>query len=133
MLAENGWVRRKRQEGHFVFARERIRSCAKNSDVVFFVDRNHAGSKKLRRTVGTAHKDIGLAAVAKGLQHMGDRQNVALFVNEEAVAKEAVAVATRGWGLIQLINDGADRGGGRGVLGGLPVSDCGSKATKQTG
>ena len=41
---------------------------------------------------------------------MGDGQKVTLFVNEEGVAKETVVVTARGWGLVELINDGADSG-----------------------
>ena len=65
-LAADGWLRSKRQKGHFVFALERIWRRPKNGDVVFCVHRNHVGSKKLRRTIGAADENAGLAAVAKG-------------------------------------------------------------------
>jgi hypothetical protein len=128
MLAENGCIRRKRQESYFVLARERIGRRAKNGDIVFCVHGNDVGSKELRRTIRAGDEDVGLAAVAKSLQHMGHRQNVPLFVNEEAIAKEAVAVTSGGWGLIQLINDRADRGRERGVISAPLGSDRGPKA-----
>jgi len=97
---------------------------------VFFVHSNHVSSQKLRRAIRAVDEDIGLAAVAKGFEHVGDRQNVALFVDEEAIAKKTVALATLCWRWIQLINDGADRGGERGVLAGLLGSRRGRKAAE---
>jgi hypothetical protein len=131
MLAEEGSIRRQRQESYGVLARERIRCCVKNGDIVFCVHGNHVGSNELRGTIRAGDENVGLAAVAKSLQHMGHRQNVPLFVNEEAVAKEAVAVASGGRGLIQLIDDRADRGRERGVFSSPLGNDRGPQAAEQ--
>lgn len=133
MLAEESRVRRQRQKGYLVLARERIWRRSKYGDVVFLVDGNHFGPKKLRRAIGAADENVGLSAVAKGLQNMRDGKDVTLFVDEEAVAKEAVVVAPRGWGLIQLINDGADRGRERGFFSGRLRRDNGPQAAEKTG
>lgn len=100
VLAERGGVRRQRQKRYFMLARERIWCRAENGDVVFFVHGNDGGSKKLRRAIGAADQDVRLAAVLKSFQHVSDGKHVGFFVNEEAVAEEAVAVASRGSGLI---------------------------------
>ncbi len=63
-----------------------------------------------------ADQDVGLAAVLKGLQDMGGRKEIALFVNEKGIAEETVVVTARGWRLVKLINDRADRSGKSGVV-----------------
>src|SRR5229473_4223727 len=60
-------------------------------------------------------------------------EQIALFVNEEAVAEETVAVPARGWGLVQLINDGADSGGERCVAGRLIGGRAERQATHAAG
>jgi len=68
------------------------------------------------RAVGPADKNVGLAAVAKGLNDVGGGEQVALFIDEEAVAKETVVVAASGWRLVKLVNDRADGGRKSGIL-----------------
>ncbi len=108
---------RKRQKSYFVNTGEGIGSGQENSHIVFRVRGDDGGLNELRRAVRTADENVGLAAVAESFQDVGDREEVPLFVNEEAVAKEAVAVAARGWRSVQLINHRADSGGKRGVVG----------------
>ncbi len=108
---------RKRQKSYFVNTGEGIGSGQENSHIVFRVRGDDGGLNELRRAVRAADENVGLAAVAESFQDVGDREEVPLFVNEEAVAKEAVAVAARGWRSVQLINHRADSGGKRGVVG----------------
>ena len=63
---------------------------------------------------------------------MSDRQKITLFVNEEGVAKETVMVTARGWGLVELINDGADSGGERGVVSKVIGRGTGRQAAEKT-
>ena len=63
---------------------------------------------------------------------MSDRQKITLFVNEEGVAKETVMVTARGWGLVELINDGADSGGERGVVSKVIGRGTGRQAAEET-
>ncbi len=62
---------------------------------------------------------------------MGDGQKVTLLVNEEGVAKETVVVTARGWGLVELINDGADSGGERGVVSKVIDRGTGRQAAEE--
>jgi len=62
---------------------------------------------------------------------VGDGQKVTLFVNEEGVAKETVVVTARGWGLVELINDGADSGGERGVVSKVIGRGTGRQAAEE--
>lgn len=130
-LAADGWLRSKRQKRYFVLALERIWRRPKNGDVVFCVHSNDGRLKKARRAIRAADENVGLAAVAKGFQDVGDRQKVTLFVNEEGVAKETVVVTARGWGLVELINDGADGGGERGVVSKILGRGAGRQAAEE--
>jgi hypothetical protein len=130
-LAADGWLRSKRQKGYFVFAGEGIWGGEENGDVVFRVHSDDGRLKKARRTIGAADQDVGLAAVAKGFQDVGDGQKVALFVNEEGVAKETVMVSARRRGLVELINDGADSGGERGVVSKILGRGTGRQAAEE--
>jgi hypothetical protein len=136
LLTEGGRVRGKRQKSYCMVAGERIAGGEENGDVVFGVHGDDGSLNQLRRAIGAAHKDVGLAAVVKGFQDVGDRQQIPLFVNEEPVAKEAVVVATRGWRSVELINDGADGGGERRilreVLGCGPDHQAGAETGEQT-
>src|SRR5467141_1969893 len=131
-LAAEGRVRSKRQKGHFVVAGEGIWCGEENGDVVFRVHSDDGRLEKARRAIGAADQDVGLAAVAKGFQDVGDRQKVTLFVNEEGVTKETVVVTARGWGLVELINDGADGGGERGVVSKILGRGTGRQAAEET-
>jgi len=71
------------------------------------------------RAIGAADENVGLATVPKRFKNMRGSKEVALIVNEEAVAKEAVVIATGGCGLVKLINDRADSGGERVVVDGV--------------
>ena len=93
---------------------------------------DHRRLQEPRRTIGAAHEDIGPTTVAKSLEYMGSGQQVALFVNEEPVAKKAVAITARGCGLVQLINDGTDGGRERGIVGRVLRRGAGRKAAKET-
>ena len=99
-LAAKGRVRSQRQKGHFVIAGEGVWGAEENGDVVFRVHSDDGRLKKAGRAIGAADQDVGLAAIAKSFEDVGDCQKVTLFVNEEGVAKETVAVAVRGWGLL---------------------------------
>jgi len=129
-LTAGSWLRSKRQKRYFVLALERIWRRPKNGDVVFCVHSNDGRLKKARRAIRAADQDVGLAAVAKGFQDMGDRQKITLFVNEEGVAKETVVVTARRRGLVELINDGADGGGERGVVSKILGRGPGRQAAK---
>src|SRR5437879_4504872 len=95
---------------------KRVRGGAENGDIVLGGHGNDGGLKEVRRSVGAANKDVGLAAVAEVIEDVGGREEIALFVNEEGVAEETVVVAAGGGGLVELIDDRAHRGGGRGVV-----------------
>jgi len=118
---ENGLPRRCRiggehQESDIVFAGERIRRRVENGNIVLRVDRDDGSLHETRGAVGPADKNVGLAAVAEGLNDVGGGEEVALFVDEEAVAKETVVIAARGWRLVKLINDRADGGRRNGIV-----------------
>jgi hypothetical protein len=130
-LAADGWLRSKSQKGHFVVADEGIWNGEENGDVVFGVRSDDGRLKKARWAIGVADEDVGLAAVAKSFQDVGGRQKVALLVNEEGVAKETVVVTARGWGLVELINDGADGGGRRGVVSKILGRGAGRQAAEE--
>jgi hypothetical protein len=83
---------------------------------VLCVHRDDCSLKQLGWAIAAADKDVGMAAVTKSFQNMGGREQITLFVNEEAVAKEAVAVPARGRGWVQLIHDGADCACERGAV-----------------
>ena len=131
-LTAGSWLRSKRQKRYFVLALERIWRRPKNGDVVFCVHSNDGRLKEARRAIRAADQDVGLAAAAKGFQDMGDRQKVTLFVNKEGVTKETVVVTARGWGLVELINDGADGGGERGVVSKILGRGTGRQAAEET-
>ena len=117
-LTAECWFGRKRQKSYFVNTGEGIGSGQENSHIVFRVRGDDGGLNELRRAVGATDENVGLAAVAESFQDVGDRKEVTLLVDEEAVAKEAVAVAARGWRSLKLVDDRADSGGGeRGVVG----------------
>ena len=130
-LTAGSWLRSKRQKRYFVLALERIWRRPKNGDVVFCVHSNDGRLKKARRTIGAADQDVGLAAIAKSFEDVGDCQKVTLFVNEEGVAKETVVVTARGWGLVELINDGADSGDERGVVSKVIGRGTGRQAAEE--
>src|SRR6266480_230632 len=119
-LAAEGWIMSQRQKGHFVVAGEGIWRSQENGDVVFRVHSYDRGWKQARRTIGAADQDVGLAAVLKSLQDMGGRKEIAMFVNEKGIAEETVVVTARGWRLVELINDRANRSGKSGVVGKVP-------------
>ena len=131
-MAAEGRVRSKRQKGHSVSAGEGIWGGEENGDVVFWVHSDDGRLKKARRAIGAADENVGLASVAEGFQDMGDRQKVTLLVNEEGVAKKTVVVTVRGWGLVELINDGADGGGERGVVRKVIGRGTGRQAAEET-
>ena len=131
-LTAESRVTRKRQKGHFVVAGEGIWCGEENGDVVFRVHSDDGRLEKARRAIRAADQDVGLAAVAKGFQDMGDRQKVTLFVNEEGVAKETVVVPARGRRLIKLIGNGADGGGERGVVSKVPGRGPNRQAAEET-
>jgi hypothetical protein len=100
---------------------------------VFGVHGDDGGWEKDRGAIGAADEDVGLATVAKSLQDMGRRKEIPLLVDEETVAKEAVVVATRGGGLVQLIDDGADGGGEMVVVGKGLRHGTNAEAADETG
>src|SRR6266704_113806 len=96
-LTAECWFGCQRKKGYFVNTGEGIGSGQEDSHIVFRVRGDEGRLNELRRAVGAADENVRLAAVAKSFQDMGDREEVALFVNEKAVAKEAVVVPARGW------------------------------------
>jgi len=108
---------RKRQKCYFVLAGEGIGIGKENGHIVLWIRGDDRSLNELRRTVRPADENVGLAAIAEIPHDVRDRKEVALFVNEEAIAKETVVVATRGWRSVKLINDGANSGGERGIVG----------------
>ncbi len=85
------------QEGNLVLQGEGIRRGEENGDVVLCVRGNHGRLQEAWRAIGAADEDVGLAAAPKRFKNMRGGKQVALIVNEEAVAKEAVVVAAGGW------------------------------------
>ncbi len=121
------------QEGNLVLRSEGIRRGEENGDVVLCVRGNHGRWQEARRAIEAADQNIWLAAVPKRFKNMRGSKEVALIVNEEAVAKEAVAVTTRGCGLVKLINDRANSGGERVVVDGVHGRGSDRQAAKETG
>ena len=129
-MAGSGGVGSKRQKADAEVPGKRIGRGVKNGHVMRGVRSDHGDREKLRRAIGAADDDVRLAAVAKGFQDVGDRQKVTLFVNKEGVAKETVVVTARRRGLVELINDGADGGGERGVVSKILGRGPGRQAAK---
>jgi hypothetical protein len=73
-LAAEGWVRSKQQKGHFVAAGEGIWGGEEHGDVVFRVHSDNGRLEKAGRAIRAANENVGLAAVAKRFQDMGDCQ-----------------------------------------------------------
>ncbi len=126
------WFACQRKKGYFVNTGEGIGSGEENGHIVFWVRGDDGRLNELRRAVGAADENVGLAAVAKSLQDVRDREEVALIVNEEAVAKEAVVVPARGWRSIQLINHGTDGGGESRVVGRVLGNRADRQAAEET-
>src|SRR2546429_4428411 len=72
-----------RQETHARVAGKGIGAGAKNGDVVPDVGGDDRKRKQLRRAVWTRHQNGGLAPVLECLEHVRDRQEVALIIDEE--------------------------------------------------
>jgi hypothetical protein len=123
----------KSEEVYFVFRGEGICRGAQDGYVMLGVLGDNGRGDQLGRAIAAADEDVGLAAVAKVFQDMGDREDVSLFIYEEAVAKEAVVIAARGRGLVQLINDRADSGGKRSVVGKIAGRGCNRQAAGDGG
>src|SRR5271168_2038050 len=83
------------QESDFVSADEGIGRCAQYGDIVIAVQRDERGGQKAGRPGGWAKQNVGLAS-AKLAQNVRGSDQVALLVDEEAVAIEEVAIAAIG-------------------------------------
>jgi hypothetical protein len=121
---ENGLARSrrlgcKRQIADPKVAGEGIGRDVQDGHVMRGVRGNDSDGEKLRRAIGAADDDPGLAAVAKRFQNVGGSQKVSLFVNKEAVPKERVVVAACGRRLVEAVNDGRESGSERGVRRGI--------------
>jgi len=98
---------------------------------VLVVDRDYVCWHEARRAVWAADKNVGLAAVAKSVEHMGHGEQITLVVDEKGVAEERVTVAPRAGGIVKLIHKGTDRGGKGGVIGNVLGSGGGKQAQQQ--
>ena len=132
-LAGRCGIGRQQQEGNLVLGIERVGSCAEDGDVVLRVHGDDRGLEEDRGAIAAADQNIGLATVAKSFQDMSCGEEVAPFVDEEAIAEEAVVVAARGGGLVKLINDGADGRGRRGAIGSVLHGGSDGKGARETG
>jgi len=81
-----------------------------------------------RRAIAAGDQNVRLAAVAEGFQNVCGGEEVALFVDEEGVAKKTVVIAASGWRLIELIDNREDSGGETIVSWFLRRGGCGDKA-----
>ncbi len=91
------------------------------------------GLEQNRRAISAADQDVGLAAVTEVFEDMGDGEEVALIVDEEAVAEETVVVAAGRRRLIELIDDGADRRGEWSVVSRLLGCGCDYEGSEEAG
>jgi len=91
------------------------------------------GLEQNRRAISAADQDVGLAAVTEVFEDMGDGEEIALIVDEEAVAEETVVVAAGRRRLIELIDDGADRRGERSVVSRLLGCGCDYEGSEEAG
>ena len=130
---ENGALRsepggRERQVGDREAAFEGIGSGAEDDDVVIRIHGGHIGAKEARGAGGRGEHDVRLAA-ADAAEDMGGGDEIALVIDEEAVAVEEITIAAVGGGLVHGIDDGADGGGKSSVAGarcscGTQSADC---------
>ena len=122
------------QEGHAEVAGERVGRDAEDGDVVLRVGGDDGGLEKTGRGVGSADDEVGLAAVAEGVEDVSVGEQVALLVDEKGVAEKGVVIAARGRGFVEAVDDRADGGvegyvGRRMVRGGR--SGCAGTGNKQ--
>ena len=82
--------------------------ASKNGYIVLQIFGDHSDLQKLGRGIGPIHKNVRLAAVAKGFEHVGDGQKIAFIIDEEGVSEECVVVAAGGRRLIVGVNDRTD-------------------------
>lgn len=115
-FAARGLPGRERHKRNSEIGRKRIRTGAKNGDVVLRIGSDYAHFDEARRSVGTVHQDVRLAPVVKCLQNVRDREQVALLVDEERVAEEGVLVAAIPRGFVVVVHNGSERRA-RGVIG----------------
>ena len=101
-----------REEGNAEVAGERVGRDAEDGDVVLRVGGDDGGLEKAGRGVGATDDEVGLAAVAEGLENVSVGKQVALLVDEEGVAEEGVVVAAWGGGFVEAVDDRADGGVG---------------------
>lgn len=80
------------------------------------VDCDRCGLDEDGGTVVAADENVRVGAVAEGFYDVRGGEEVALAVDEEAIAEETVTVAVGGGGFVELIDDGADGGGERSVV-----------------
>lgn len=118
-LAEGGGFGREGKKGDLVLGGKGVGGSPENGDVVLKVHGDDGGLEEDGGAVVATHEDVGLAAVAKGFEDVGGSEQVALIVDEEAVAEKAVMVAAGSGGLVQLIDDGANGRRESGVVGWL--------------
>jgi len=81
---------------------------ARNGHVVPCVGGDDCKRKQLRRAVGTRDQNGRLAAVLECFEHMRDRQEVALIIDEECVPEKGVVISARRLRLVKAVNDRAD-------------------------
>jgi hypothetical protein len=75
---------------------------------------NNAGLQEARRGVGTANHEVGLAAVAKGVENVAVSEQVTSLVDEETVAEEGVVIAAGAGRFVEAVKHRAETGvGGR--------------------
>ena len=111
-LAGGDGIGGQRQESHSEIAGEWVGGDAEDGDVVLQVGGDDGGLEKAGRGVGSADDEVGLAAVAEGLENVSVGEQVALLVDEKGVAEEGVVVTARGGGFVEAVNDRADGGVG---------------------
>lgn len=75
---------------------------------MFTIDGYQSGLRYTKLGRRLVQQDVGLSAV-KLAENVGGGDEVAIAVDEETVAEEKIVIAAIGGGLIDWINDGADR------------------------
>lgn len=92
-MTANGCVSRQQKERNTVLADERIWRGSKDCHIVLRIFGDHSDLQQLGRGIGPIHENVGLAAVTKRLEHVGDCEEIALIIDKEGVAEECVMVA----------------------------------------
>ena len=117
------------QAGNTIVGGEGVGGDAEDGDVMGGVGGNDGGRQETWRGIGSANNQVGMAAIAEGVEDMGVGEEITVLVDEEGVAEEGVVIAARGGGFVEAIDDRADGGiggdAGRNMVGDLSGEGAG--------